>query len=115
MKIMAKVKIKNIFSGLPTARKREVFQSLHKGKGFKIERIVSLGQATPEGKWLCSQAVEWVMVLRGKARLLFKGARTSLDLKAGDFVLIPANACHRVEWTHPRQKTVWLAVHIGQG
>lgn len=113
VKSMVKVKIKNIFSGLPAARKREVFQVLHKRKGFKIERIVSRGQATPKGKWLCSQAVEWVMVLRGRARLLFKGARTSLGLKAGDFVLVPANACHRVEWTHPRQKTVWLAVHMG--
>ena len=109
---MSKVKKRNVFSGLPAAKKREAFQTLHKGKGFRIERIVSLGQATPKGQWLCSKAEEWVIVLRGRARLSFKRGRKILDLKAGDSVFIPSKTCHRVEWTHPRQKTVWLTVHI---
>lgn len=102
----------NIFSGLPAARKKEVFQTLVKGSGFKIERIVSFGQTMPEGKWLCSKAAEWVIALRGRARLLFKGAGKALNLAAGDYVFIPAKTRHLVEWTHPRQKTVWLAVHL---
>ena len=109
---MPKIKCRNIFSGLPAAKKCEVFQTLVRGKGFKIERIVSCGQATPEGKWLCSKTVEWVIVLRGRARLCFKGAR-KLDLRVGKHVFIPAHTCHRVDWTHPVQKTVWLAVHCG--
>ena len=109
---MANIKSCNIFSALPAAKRREVFQTLRKGKGFKIERIVSLGQATPEGKWLCSKASEWVMVLRGRARLLFEGTAAALDLRAGDAVFIPAHTRHRVAWTHPKQKTVWLAVHL---
>ena len=28
----------------------------------------------------------------------------------GDWVNIPARVRHRVEWTDPKQKTVWLAV-----
>jgi cupin 2 domain-containing protein len=108
---MIKIKSRNIFSGLPAAKKREMFQLLQKEKGLKIERIVSQGQATPEGKWLCAKAEEWVIVLRGRARLLFKGSCEKLDLRAGDYVFIPGRTCHRVDWTHPGQKTVWLAVH----
>ena len=104
-------KNRNIFSGLPAARKREAFHVLQKGKGFKIERIVSRGQATPEGKWLSSKADEWVIVLRGRTRLRFKDAREKLSLKAGDHAFIPAHTYHRVDWTHPRQQTVWLTVH----
>ncbi len=81
---MSKLQSRNIFFGLSTAKKREAFQVLRKGKGFKIERIVSCGQATPGGKWLCSKTAEWVIVLRGRARLLFKGACDKLDLRIGD-------------------------------
>ena len=109
---MPKINRCNIFAGLPDIKKREVFQTLAKGKGFKIERITSRGQATPKGKWLRSKAAEWVIVLRGRARLRFEGARKSFDLKVGEHVFIPANACHRVDWTHPGRKTVWLAVHF---
>lgn len=109
---MPKIKGSNIFSKLPAVKDREIFQTLARGKGFKIERIVSKGQATPKGKWLCSKADEWVTLLQGEAQLLFKGARAPLDLSVGDTVFICANAGHRVTWTHPRQKTVWLAVHI---
>jgi len=111
MNSMAKLKSCNIFAALPAAKKRETFQVLQQGKGFRVERIVSRGQSTPEGQWLCSKAFEWVIVLSGRAHLLVKGARESLDLKAGDYVFIPAFTRHRVDWTHPRQRTVWLAVH----
>jgi cupin 2 domain-containing protein len=108
---MQKIHCRNLFADLPGAKTREVFQTLAKGKGFKIERIISRGQVTPEGKWLCSKAAEWVILLRGRARLLFKGSRTKVSLKAGDSVFIPANTSHRVDWTDPGRKTVWLAVH----
>jgi cupin 2 domain-containing protein len=77
-----------------------------------MERIVSRGQATPRGKWLCSKTGEWVMVLRGHARLFFERERKGQSLKAGDYLFIPARTRHRVEWTHPKRKTVWLAVHL---
>lgn len=112
---MAKLRIRNIFSELPAAEKREAFQVLLWRRGVKIERIVSCGQATPKDKWLCSKTAEWVIVLRGKARLGFKGVSGKLDLGAGDYVFIPGNTCHRVDWTHPGRKTVWLAVHPSSG
>ena len=109
---MTKIKSRNIFSGLSAAKKREAFQTFARGRGFKIERIVSFGQTTPEGKWLCSKAAEWVAVLRGRASLRFKGIRKSLDLRVGDSLFIPAGTCHRVDRTSPGKKTVWLAVHL---
>jgi cupin 2 domain-containing protein len=32
-------------------------------------------------------------------------------MRPGDYVHIPAHQRHRVEWTEPDQKTVWLALH----
>jgi cupin 2 domain-containing protein len=109
---MLQTKICNIFSTFPSSRKREVFQVLHKSKHIRIERIVSHGQATPPGKWLRENRTEWVMVVRGRAKLLFKGAKKSFSLKAGDYLFIPKNIAHRVEWTDPKQRTIWLVVHI---
>ncbi|MDD5237133.1 MAG: cupin domain-containing protein [Candidatus Omnitrophica bacterium] len=93
-------------------RKREAFKTLARGKGFRLERIVSKGQATVKGKWLKERSAEWAIVLQGKASLLFKGKKEKCILKAGDYIFIPANTLHRVEWTHPKQKTVWLALHL---
>lgn len=109
---MTKRKISNnIFSNLPAVRAREVFQILAQERNFKIERIVSRGQKTPEGQWLCEPVPEWVMVLKGRARIAFKYSQKKIFLKPGDHFFIPAKKFHRVEWTDPRQRTVWLAVH----
>jgi cupin 2 domain-containing protein len=107
---MLKIKINNIFDNLPASRKREAFRVLARGRYFRIERIVSCGQATPKNKWLCERTAEWVIVLKGRARLLFEGNKRKIYLKPGDYVFIPSGERHRVDWTHPRQKTVWLAL-----
>jgi cupin 2 domain-containing protein len=90
---------------------KELFQSLVATKTLKIERIVSTGQATDEGKWLKSGRNEWVILIRGSARLRFLKDNRVIKMKPGSHVLIKANVLHRVDWTAPRQKTVWLAVH----
>lgn len=106
------MKLRNIFDDLPAARHGEVFEILAKGIGWKIERIVSRGQKTPKGRWLYEETAEWVILLKGQARLLFKKGRKIFCLKPGDYLLIPPCTCHRVHWTSPKQKTVWLAIHI---
>ena len=53
---------------------------------------------------------EWVIVLKGEAKLLFENNDEPIHLKPGDFVNIPAHRKHRVEWTTPDEPTVWLAV-----
>jgi hypothetical protein len=45
------MKNQNIFE-IPDEMKEEYFETLFKGSGeFKVERIVSTGQVTPENEW----------------------------------------------------------------
>lgn len=101
----------DLFAGIPAHLAAEQFIELVAAPGLRIERIVSLGQATPLGEWLAQDRAEWVVLLRGAARLLFEGEAIARDLKPGDYVNIPAHARHRVEWTAPDEPTIWLAVH----
>jgi len=90
---------------------KELFQTLLSSRSLKIERIISTGQATKEGKWLKSRRNEWVMVVKGAAKLRFFKNNRVVKMKADSHILIPANTLHRVDWTDPRQKTIWLAVY----
>ncbi len=101
----------NLFATLPAAMEAEVFESLLEQPGFRLERIVSMGQATPPGDWLEQDDHEWVVLLTGSAGLRFEGEAADRVLKPGDHVLIPSRCRHRVEWTDPTQPTVWLALH----
>lgn len=103
--------IRNILAGLPPALAGESFETLLESDFVRIERIVSNGQVTPEGEWYDQVRDEWVLVLAGSADLLFDGAQGPQRLVAGDYTLIPAGCRHRVAWTDPAVKTVWLAVH----
>jgi cupin 2 domain-containing protein len=44
---------------------KEIFQILLSNRTLKIERIISTGQATEEGKWLKSKWNEWVILFTG--------------------------------------------------
>lgn len=104
--------IRNILADLPPALTGEVFESIFDSASLCIERIVSYGQATPEGEWYDQQRNEWVLLLAGSAELLFDDGQKPRRLVAGDHVLIPAGCRHRVSWTNPAEKTVWLAIHF---
>jgi cupin 2 domain-containing protein len=52
------------------------------------------------------------VLLTGGAGLRFDRETDVRELRPGDYLHIPAHARHRVEWTHPSEPTVWLAVHI---
>ena len=106
------MKIENIFSEYGISKSHEIFEILLKSDSFKLERIISSGQATPEGEWLCQELDEWVILLSGKAGLSFEDEECILDLFPGDYIHIPANKRHRVEWTDKNQKTIWLALHL---
>ena len=102
----------NLFHPLPDAKTAEVFDTLLQRPDCRVERIVSHGQATPEGEWWVQGWDEWVIVLAGHAGLAIEGSET-WPLAVGDYLLIPAGTKHRVEWTHPTEVTVWLALHFG--
>ena len=105
----------NLFSGLPESLSQELFEILVETESLRLERIVSHGQATAAGEWYDQERPEWVVLLSGSAGLRFAGESEMVVLKPGDHLLIPAHRRHRVEWTDPRKKTVWLALHFHQG
>ncbi|MFA5199269.1 MAG: cupin domain-containing protein [Candidatus Omnitrophota bacterium] len=108
---MMSLKSGNIYQGAVGKKSEEAFKTLVKNKNLHIERIVSCGQKTPEGVWLKQAHDEWVIILKGAGKLSFQGKRGVVSLKEGDYIFIPSDTAHRVEWTHPRKKTVWLAAH----
>ena len=109
---MRSLRCGNIFHNLPQVKEKEIFQPLFKDKKLKVERIISMGQATKEGRWLRQKRDEWVLLLRGKAVLKFFGTEGLLKLRSGDYVFIPKNLRHRVEWTDPKNRSVWLAFYF---
>jgi len=102
---------KNMLQNIPGALPEELVEVLQTGDGVKIERIVSRGHASPKGFWYDQESHEWVLLLKGGATLLFEGKQNPIVLGPGDYLNIPAHTRHRVEWTDPKQETVWLAIH----
>ncbi|MCA9230822.1 MAG: cupin domain-containing protein [Planctomycetales bacterium] len=101
----------NVYAGIPVDLPSELMETLLETKEFRVERIVSRGHASPVGFWYDQDESEWVLVLRGRARLLFEGDDQPMEMGPGDFVDIPSHRKHRVEWTSPEEATVWLAIH----
>ena len=99
----------NLFVDLPRHLPDELFTTLLDAANVRIERIVSHGHASPEGFWYDQDQHEWVVVLKGAARLRFEDE--TIEMKPGDFIDIPVHKKHRVEWTTPDEPTLWLAVH----
>ena len=101
----------NLFDLISSEISGEIIQVLLSTGNFRLERIVSAGQATPPGEWCDQDTHEWVALLSGGARLRFEDEAEPRVLRPGDYLLIPAHRRHRVEWTDPEAPTVWLALH----
>jgi cupin 2 domain-containing protein len=82
--------------------------------GVRIERIVSLDYASPEGFWYDPDDHEWVMLLRGRGDVEFEDGRV-FRLEAGGSLNIPPRCRHRIARTDPESPTVWLAIHVRTG
>jgi cupin 2 domain-containing protein len=104
----------NLFDDVPRTLRAEKIDVLLETRGVRLERIVSTGHVTPPGQWYEQDRDEWVVVLRGRARLRFESEPEPRELGVGDHVLIAAHVRHRVEWTDPFGPTVWLALHYTQ-
>lgn len=89
----------------------EVMEDILTTESFRLERIISTGQATPAGEWYDQETDEWVLLLTGEAGLRFEHEPQTIIMQPGDYLLIPAHCRHRVEWTAPGQASVWLALH----
>lgn len=102
----------NLLAGLAGATgSGEKFEELLARSGFRVERIVSTGQASPPGFWYDQEVAEWVLLLSGAAELQFEDEVEPRKLVPGDWIDIAAHRRHRVNWTDPAQPSVWLAIH----
>jgi cupin 2 domain-containing protein len=103
--------IRNLFSlGKLKDPKDEVFEKLLEAPGVLVERIVSTGQASPDGFWYDQPDDEWVALLQGCASLEVEGSG-AITLKPGDYIFIAAHCRHRVSRTSTNPPCIWLAIH----
>ena len=103
------VTVKNIFADHDQGSDDEKFLTLFENSSVKIEKIVSHSHSSPSGFWYDQAEEEWVIVLRGVAALEFAGGEI-VDMKEGDYLIIPRSVRHRVARTG--ENTLWLAVHL---
>ena len=102
--------MKNLFTDIPGDLPDELLETLVDSGDLQVQRIVSRGHATPEEGWYDQLTNEFVVLLKGAARLEYEDGRV-LSLNPGDWLQIPARTKHRVAWTDEGVETVWLAVH----
>ena len=103
------VTVNNIFADHDQEGAGENFSTLFENSSVQIERIVSHSHSSPPGFWYDQARDEWVIVLRGSAALEF-AAGEIVEMKEGDYLLVPRHTRHRVARTS--ENTVWLAVHL---
>jgi len=100
---------KNIFDNIPSNIPEEIIEILIDSDQLKVERIISKGHVSPKDFWYDQDKNEFVVLLKGSAKLLFENDE-QIILSAGDYIFIPAHKKHRVEWTDPEIETIWLAI-----
>ena len=105
--------MENIFKDIPSDLPDELIEEIagDEEKSITVERIISRGHRSPPDFWYDQDNNEFVILLKGKAALLFKETNRLVEMSPGDYIEIPAHTLHRVEWTSPEEDTVWLAIH----
>ncbi|MED7818545.1 MULTISPECIES: cupin domain-containing protein [unclassified Francisella] len=98
----------NIYSVFPKFSDDEVFLDLLKYDNVHVEKIISYGQVTDLNKPYIQNYDEWVLVLKGKAKLRLDTREYILE--EGEHLLIPKDTKHWVTYT--ANPTIWLAIHF---
>ncbi len=108
--------VTNLFKDLP--KKLELEEEHHKdienNAAFRLRRIVSKGHCTPKGEWHDQPYNEWVIMLKGAARLEFENQEQLIAVYPGDYIHLDAHQKHRIDWTDPDCETVWLVLDYGR-
>ena len=102
--------MKNLLKNIPATLPEELLETLVQTENIHIERIISKGHTSPEEGWYDQDKNEFVLLLKGAARLEFEDGRV-ISLGVGDCLEIPADVKHKVVWTAPKEETIWVAVH----
>ena len=98
----------NLLTGVPTSIPDEIFETIISKPNLKIERIISKGHKSEPDFWYDQDQSEWILILKGEARLQFEDK--SIYLTPGDYLNIAPHQKHRIDWTTPEKETIWLAV-----
>lgn len=105
------ISLASLFADIPHLLPEEVCQTLLENPAVRIERILSKGHSSPDLGWYDQEQAEWVLLLQGQARLSFLNGDT-LNMSAGDYLLLPAHCKHKVDWTSSEPTCIWLAIHM---
>ena len=100
----------NLLKNIPKNISKELFETLVENEHIHIERIISKGHASPVEGWYNQEKNEFILLLKGAARLEFEDGRV-VSLGVGDWLEIVAHQKHKVVWTQPQGETVWVGVH----
>jgi cupin 2 domain-containing protein len=98
----------NFFKDIPKDISKEILDTIISNETFRLERIVSTGQCSPNDFWYDQNENEWVILLKGNAELEFETEIKKLS--PGDYLNIPAHQKHRVKSTSQTEPTIWLAI-----
>lgn len=96
----------NIYEMPGFPMENEVTSVLAQNDVVRIERIVSTGQTSD---WYDQAETEYVILLEGRAQLVFEGNKTVVLVK-GDTLLISPHQKHRVAYTSADPPCIWLCV-----
>jgi catechol 2,3-dioxygenase-like lactoylglutathione lyase family enzyme/mannose-6-phosphate isomerase-like protein (cupin superfamily) len=96
----------NVYRGAEPPAAGERHERITKIKNVTIERIAS--SALLEPREYDQECDEWVVLLRGHARLEIAGEL--VDLAVGDYVVLPSHTRHRVLET--TADALWLAIYV---
>ena len=103
--------MKNLFEVTDQKLTDERIDTLLQSPGVRVERIVSMGHASPENFWYDQAEAEWVLVIQGRAALEFDDGEI-IALTPGDYCMIPAPRRHRLQFTDDKTPTIWLAIFL---
>jgi len=105
------ITVKNIYEDENIDLKDEYFEGLLKQNGFRLERIISKGHVSKNDFWYDQDEDEFVLLLKGSAKLLFEN-NDIIELKEGDYIIIPKHFKHKVIYTDTENKTFWLTCYF---
>ncbi len=79
---------KNIFNNIPSNIPEEIIETLVDSDKIKVERIISKGHVSPKDFWYDQDKNEFVILLKGIAKLLFENDE-QIILSEDDYISIP--------------------------
>jgi cupin 2 domain-containing protein len=100
----------NIFTDPGIEDTKELFEVIATLDDARIERIITQKPYSSPGQWYNQEQDEWVVLLRGNATIEIRD-QGLIELRSGDYIMLPAHCQHRITRTSADPACIWLAVH----